>query len=91
MVVLSKASLNDIFLMLIINYEAREKTTNRSLSQIHNDLKKDLQNYVNGYDFELVLTKYFEGFESGNDELMDASLRWLYGEFTEQRPMHNGI
>lgn len=66
-----------------VDYKLRSegKDNKQILSQIHNDLKKDLQNYVNGYDFELVLTKYFEGFESGNDELMDASLRWLYGEY----------
>ena len=69
--------------ILDVDYKLRSegKDNKQILSQIHNDLKEDLQNYVNGYDFELVLTKYFEGFESGNDELMDASLRWLYGEY----------
>jgi len=58
------------------------KDNKQILSHMHNDLKEDLQNYVSGYDFELVLSKYFEGFESGNDALMDAALRWLYGEYT---------
>ena len=40
-----------------VDYKLRSegKDNKQILSQIHNDLKEDLQNYVNGYDFELVL------------------------------------
>jgi hypothetical protein len=66
-----------------VDYKLRSegKDNKQILSYIHDDLKEDLQNYVSGYDFELVLCKYFEGYESGNDILMDAALRWLYGEY----------
>jgi hypothetical protein len=48
---------------------------------IFGDLK-DLQDYVGGYEFAEVLSKYYEGYTSGNDALQAAALRWLRGEFT---------
>ena len=41
-----------------------------------------LQNFVNGSDFALVLGKYFEGYQSCNDNLMDNAIKWLSGEYT---------
>jgi len=37
---------------------------------------------VGGFDFGLVLSKYFEGYISGDEFLMKSALRWLRGEFT---------
>jgi len=42
---------------------------------------KPLQDYVGGYDFATVISKYVEGFEKGDDALMTASLRWLRAEY----------
>jgi len=41
-----------------------------------------LQDFVGGSDFSLVLGKYFEGYQSCNDELMDNAIKWLSGEYT---------
>lgn len=49
---------------------------------------KPLQDFVGGYDFATVISKYVEGFERGDDALMTSSLRWLraeYGTKTEAR------
>ena len=48
---------------------------------IFEDLK-DLQDSVGGYEFAEVLSKYYEGYATGNDSLQGAALRWLRGEFT---------
>jgi hypothetical protein len=48
---------------------------------IFGDLK-NLQDYVGGYEFAEVLSKYYEGYISGNDALQAAALRWLRGDFT---------
>ena len=40
-----------------------------------------LQNFVSGSDFSLVLGKYFEGYQSCDDELMDDAIKWLSGEY----------
>jgi hypothetical protein len=42
---------------------------------------KPLQDLVAGYDFANVLSQYYEGFLKQNDELQQAALRWLRGEF----------
>ena len=49
--------------------------------RIHADLR-EMQDLVGGFEFAQVLTKYYEGFLTGNDELQGAALRWLRGEFT---------
>nr|WP_208975436.1 ATP-binding protein [Pannonibacter phragmitetus] len=35
-----------------------------------------------GYDFATVLHRYWDGHESGDDDLKSAALRWLRGEFS---------
>jgi hypothetical protein len=42
----------------------------------------DLQDMVGGYEFAEVLSKYYEGYLTGNDELQGAALRWLRAEFS---------
>ena len=34
-----------------------------------------------GFEFATVVRRYWEGFDTGNDELKSAALRWLRGEF----------
>lgn len=43
---------------------------------------KDLQDNIGGFEFAEVLSKYYEGYAAGNDELQGAALRWLRAEFT---------
>jgi P-loop Domain of unknown function (DUF2791) len=43
---------------------------------------KDLQDSVGGFEFAEVLSKYYEGYATGNDTLQGAALRWLRGEYT---------
>jgi hypothetical protein len=49
--------------------------------QIQEDLRS-LQDYVGGYAFAEVISKYYEGFLSGEDVLQANALRWLRGEYT---------
>ncbi len=48
---------------------------------IHEHLKP-LQDFVSGYDFATVIGKYYEGFQSHNDDLMASAIRWLRAEYT---------
>ena len=43
---------------------------------------KDLQDSVGGFEFAEVLSKYYEGYATGNDNLQGAAVRWLRGEYT---------
>lgn len=49
--------------------------------RIFEDLR-DLQDCVGGFEFAEVLSKYYEGYVSGNDVLQGAALRWLRGEYS---------
>jgi len=48
---------------------------------IHRKLES-LSEMVNGYDFAAVIAAYWQGFESGNEQLKSDAIRWLRGEFT---------
>ena len=41
-----------------------------------------LEDLTGGYDFATVITRYWEGFETGNEELKSAALRWLRAEYS---------
>ncbi len=57
--------------------ELEEKERKSQLRQKLSPLK----DYVAGYDFIEVLDHYIEAYNKGNDDLLDACLRWLRGEF----------
>jgi len=48
---------------------------------IHKKLDQ-LKEMVNGYDFAEVISRYWRGFEDGNDQLKSDAIRWLRGEFS---------
>ena len=41
-----------------------------------------LEELTGGYDFATVIVRYWEGFETGDEELKSAVLRWLRAEYT---------
>ena len=45
-------------------------------------LTHEMQNLVAGFDFAKVIIAYWRGHRQDNDQLKDAALRWLRGEFT---------
>ncbi len=42
----------------------------------------ELKEYVGGYDFAKVVSKYWDAYESGDDNLKDCALRWLKGGYS---------
>jgi len=62
--------------------DERSRSFERDVTNyIYEDLNF-LQDFVSGSDFSLVLGKYFEGYQSCNDTLMDNAIKWLSGEYT---------
>jgi hypothetical protein len=59
------------------------KTQEDIIDIIHHELQP-LQDFVSGYDFALVISKYYEGFSSDNDHLKASALRWLAGDYTSK-------
>ena len=43
-----------------------------------------LEELAHGYEFAAVIGKYWEGHESGNEELKRSALRWLRGEYSNK-------
>ena len=41
-----------------------------------------LEEMVGGYDFATVISRYWEGYDAGNEVLKSAALRWLRGEYS---------
>jgi hypothetical protein len=52
------------------------------MSKAINERLKPLQELVSGYDFATVIAKYFEGYQTENDALMQSALRWLRAEYS---------
>ena len=40
-----------------------------------------LEEMTGGYDFATVIARYWEGFDTGNEDLKSGALRWLRGEY----------
>ncbi|HEY9710788.1 MAG TPA: ATP-binding protein [Oculatellaceae cyanobacterium] len=45
------------------------------------EVVKDIEGLVHGFDFASVITAYWRGYRSDDQEKKDAALRWLRGEF----------
>ena len=41
----------------------------------------DMHELVHGFDFGMVVSKYYQGYVENNDELKSNAIRWLRGEF----------
>ena len=58
-----------------------ETSEHGAAARIIREKLKPLSDRVGGYDFADVLGKYFEGYQTGDDALQEAALRWLQGEY----------
>ncbi len=54
----------------------------KSVSDVIHLKLKELKDYVGGYDFAKVVSKYWDGYNAGNDNQKDCALRWLKAEYT---------
>jgi len=54
------------------------------------DISK-IEELVHGYDFSKVMQAYWRGFNLGNDELKNAAMKWLRGEYTTKSDAMNEL
>jgi len=52
---------------------------------------QDLSELAGGFEFAEVIGKYWEGHESGNEQLKSDAIRWLRGEFTTRTDARNAL
>ena len=57
------------------------ETSGREPSEVIREKLAHLEELTRGYDFATVISRYWEGFEAGNEDIKSAALRWLRGEY----------
>jgi bacteriophage exclusion system BrxC/D-like protein len=68
---------------------ARESNANPE-DVIHDHLQ-DLSEMTGGYDFANVIAAYWQGHDSGNEQLKSDAVRWLRGEFSTRTDARNAL
>lgn len=69
--------------------ESRDKNA-RPEDVIYGRLQ-DLSEMTGGYDFAAVIAKYWQGHDTGNEQLKSDAVRWLRGEFTTRTDARNAL
>ena len=54
----------------------------RDAYEVISEKLNELNDYTGGYNFISVIKKYLEGYEAGNEQLMNDSLKWLKAGYT---------
>ena len=67
------------------------ETSDREPSDVIRERLVNLEELTGGYDFATVIACYWEGFETGNEELKSAALRWLRGEYSTRTDARNAL
>ena len=75
-------ALQNILERFISGAKEEAKNTGRDTYELISEKLNELNDYTGGYNFISVVKKYLEGFETGNEQLMNNSLKWLKAEYT---------
>jgi hypothetical protein len=75
-------ALQNILERFISNVKEEAKATGKDTYDLISEKLNQLNDYTGGYNFIAVVKKYLEGYETGNVQLMNDSLRWLKAEYT---------
>ena len=58
------------------------ETADREPGEVIREKLAHLEDLTGGYDFATVVSRYWEGFEAGDEEFKSAALRWLRAEYS---------
>lgn len=75
-------ALQNILERFISNAKEEASLTGRNAYDIIAEKLNELSDYTGGFSFITVIKKYLEGYESGNQNLMNNSLKWLKAGYT---------
>ena len=75
-------ALQNILERFISSAKDEAKATGRDTYELISEKLNELNDYTGGYNFISVVKKYLEGYETGNEQLMNDSLKWLKAEYT---------
>ena len=75
-------ALQNILERFISSTKEEAKISGRDTYDLISEKLNELNDYTGGYNFISVVKKYLEGYETGNEQLMNNSLKWLKAEYT---------
>ena len=61
------------------------------VEKVITDKLSSLQELVDGYDFAQVIAAYWRGYNENNDELKNAAVRWLRGEYSSRMDVRRDL
>ena len=67
------------------------ETSERTADAVIRNKLEHLEELAGGYEFATVIAKYWEGHETGDDELKTSALRWLRAEFATRTDARNAL
>lgn len=75
-------ALQNILERFLSSAKEEANSTGRDAYDLISEKLNELNDYTGGYNFISVVKKYLEGHETGNEQLMNDSLKWLKAEYT---------
>jgi hypothetical protein len=66
----------------IVNAKRDATGSSQTVEDVIQQKLSALTELVCGFDFAQVVTRYYQGFEQGNDELKNDAIKWIRGEFS---------
>ena len=67
------------------------ESSSRTPDAVIRDKLQHLEELTGGYEFSTVVGKYWEGHETGNEDLKSSALRWLRAEFATRTDARNAL
>ena len=84
-------ALSSIVEKFISSAISESRISDKSVESIVFEKLKQLTEMTNGYDFAEVISAYWKGHDSGNEQLKSDSIRWLRGEFSTKTDSKNAL
>ena len=75
-------ALQNILERFVSNSKDEANSTGRDVYEIISEKLSELNEYTGGYTFIAVIKRYLEGYETGNELLMNNALKWLKAGYT---------
>ena len=75
-------ALQNIIERFISGAKEEAAASGRDAYEIISEKLNELNDYTGGYDFISAVKKYLEGYETGNEQLMVNSIKWLKAGYT---------
>ncbi len=69
----------------------RSRDTGGTVESVIQQRLEELTELTGGYDFAEVISKYWQGYDTGNEQLKSDAVRWLRGEFTTKTDARNAL